>query len=232
MSDQLTALFILLGEVALIFFILIIILFLRALIRRRKDKALVRELVEKIKQSESDRREKVLGLLGEVYGLQGEEIEQGIETLLTNEKALYSNVIRSFIGLDRARITHIPDDVQVLTQSYHALAIGAGKNMGSSSSAASDVSAATDESMAEIKRQNETLKKEISSLQNEVKAAQHRMEDMIKEYAASFVGGHESESPDDQRPEPSDGHEPESLDNQETNTDLDEDLDDGFEKIS
>ena len=226
MSDQMTSLFILLGEAALIFFILIIILLLRALIRRRKDKVLVRAMVENIKQSKSDRREKILGLLGGVYGQQGEEIEQGIKTLLSNEKALYSNVIRSFIGLDRALITRIPNDVQALTQSYHDLAIGAAKDMGSPSSAVSDESMAdaSDESIAETKRQNEALIKEKSLLQDELKEAQVRIEGMIKEYAASFVGGHEMKLPESQESEPSDI--------QETDTDLNEDLEDGFEKIS
>lgn len=195
MSNTATTTIILLTEFALAFSVIIVAFMISIIRQQKKNKFLVRGLITNIKQTETDRKSKLTNLLNEAYGIADAEAGKTTEALILNEKTLYNNVIKSFLGQDRELITKLDKDVEALTNSYHDLVLGvefskqgveANEKEGSETSRSIKVIKQQNE---ELKQENEALQKKNEKLQTELNGAMERMEGMLKEYASMYAGG-------------------------------------------
>ena len=195
MSDTATTTIVLLSEFALVFSVIIIIFMISIIRRQQKNKCLVKGLITKIKQAETARKSKLTNFLNEAYGIADVEAGKTMEALILNEKALYNNVIKSFLGQDRKLITKLDKDIEALTNSYHDLAMRMESSRQGVQANEKEVSAMR-KSINVIKQQkealqlkNEALQKKNEALQIELDDAMKRMEEMLKEYAFMYAGG-------------------------------------------
>jgi hypothetical protein len=195
MSDTATTTIILLTEFALAFSVIIIAFMISIIRRQQKNKFLVRVLITNIKQTETDRKSKLTNLLNETYGIADAEVGKTTEALILNEKTLYNNVIKSFLGQDRELITKLDKDVEALTNGYHDLALGVELSKQGLEANGKEVSGTCGsvkvikQQNEELKQENEALQKKNETLQTELNGAMKRMESMLKEYASMYAGG-------------------------------------------
>ena len=196
MSDTVTTTIILLSEFSLAFCVIIIIFMINIIRRQQKDKYLVKGFIKHIQQTESERETRLSNLLNEAYGITDAEAGKTTQALISNEKSLYNNVIKSFLGQNKELITNLDKDVEALTKGYHDLALGV--ELAKQGSEETEKKASkTHRSVKVIKQQNKKLKRENkalqeknAALQRQLNSAMKRMENMLKEYASMYAGGH------------------------------------------
>ncbi len=182
MNEFYSSLFLLISEIGVILFLILgAILFVS---RRRcvKDKALAMVLVQKIKNAEPEKREKLLSLLKDVYGYDDEEAEARMEALIDCEKTLYGNLLKIFLKKEREKISEFDNHLNKLIESYQGFSHSEGGSE-------SQDEAPKSSKLILVREENTSLREANAKLKKDLDAAMQTMESMMSEYTSMYEGG-------------------------------------------
>ncbi len=147
-----------------------------------QDKTLAMILVDKIKNAESSKREKLLSLLKDVYGYDDEKAEAKTDALIDCEKTLYGNLLKIFLKKEREKISEFDGCINELIESYQGFNNGGNENDGEKASP-------KDSKLVLVREENTTLRETNARLKKDLDAAMQTMESMMSEYASMYEGG-------------------------------------------
>ncbi len=182
MNEFYSSLFLLISEIGLILFLILGAIIFMSKRRCMKDKALAMVLVQKIKNAEPEKREKLLSLLKDVYGYDDEEAETRMEALIDCEKTLYGNLLKIFLKKEREKISEFDNHLNKLIESYHGFSHSEG---GSESQDETPKSS----KIILIREENTSLREANAKLKKDLDAAMQTMESMMSEYTSMYEGG-------------------------------------------
>lgn len=182
MSNINLSLFMLVSEIgAVLLFILGGIIFV-AKKRSMRDKSLASVLVNKIRNSEPSKREKLRSLLKDLYDDDDDKAEAKIDILIDSEKRVYNNLLKIFLKKDREGISEFDGTLNNLIESYRNLShveTGGGGQGG----------VPKNSNLKIVREENTSLREANSKLKKDLDAAMQTMESMMSEYASMYEGG-------------------------------------------
>ena len=183
MNEFYSSLFLLISEIGVILFLILGSILFLAKKRKIKDKALAMTLVNKIKNAEPEKREKLLAMLKDEYGYDDEKAQKKIELLIDSEKVLYSDLLEIFLKKDRDRISRFDENLNELIASYQSVNEGGGdKNNAEQGSEKGST-------VVLMREENTSLREANAKLKKDLDAAMQTMESMMSEYASMYEGG-------------------------------------------
>jgi len=182
MNEFYSSLFLLISEIGLILFLILGAIIFMSRRRCMKDKALALVLVQKIKNAEPEKREKLLSLLKDVYGYDDEKAEARMEAMIDCEKSLYSNLLNIFLKKDRDKISKFDGYLNELIKSYQIfdnVESGGGKQDETQKNS----------KVILMREENSNLREANAKLKKDLDAAMQTMESMMSEYTSMYEGG-------------------------------------------
>jgi len=175
MVSSLLSILIVVGELLLALAIVFAVFVWRLSARRKRQRSAAERLVGKLRSSQNDRLERVRTTLSEKYGLEGEELEEKAQRLVSLEKSLFARFLRAFLGRDDEGVTVLDESVDALVGAYAELA----------PAATTEGDAAQTQTLQEA---NAELTAERDRLQNELRQANESMDTMAREYVSVYRG--------------------------------------------
>ncbi|RME33167.1 MAG: hypothetical protein D6786_08465, partial [Gammaproteobacteria bacterium] len=139
--------------------------------RRRGERAAADALVETVSREEPSRREALVRLFSEGYGLEGEELEAAVEEFLDREKAFYRLLIGVYLGREPGRLKELPQALDSMIRPALEL-------MPAGMVEASE--------LEEMGRNLEQLQQEKGEMSRELEQSRQEMEELLREYQAAF----------------------------------------------
>ncbi len=182
MNEFYSSLFLLISEIGVILLLILGTIIFMSKRRCMKDKALALVLVQKIKNAEPAKREKLLALLKDVYGYDDEKAEARMEALIDYEKTLYGNLLKIFLKKEREKISEFDNDLNRLIESYHSFSHSEGESEGQDEAPKSS-------KLVLIREENTSLREANAKLKKDLDAAMQTMESMMSEYTSMYEGG-------------------------------------------
>ncbi|MET0048928.1 MAG: hypothetical protein ABW066_14170, partial [Sedimenticola sp.] len=163
-----------------------IVMLVMGMIRKKRDRAAARALIERIKSDEERRKQETREILEERYGIDGESLESSMVLIDHGEKFLYQNMINTYLNRDADALQNFAVDYESSVAAYRDLQIPKGKvkvvHKEVEGSAAQEV---TEQHLEEL----EVLRKENARLSDELKITMDTMSRMLNEYASMYGGG-------------------------------------------
>ncbi|VAX13156.1 hypothetical protein MNBD_GAMMA24-2557 [hydrothermal vent metagenome] len=184
MSEINSSLFLLVSEVGVVLILVLCGIIFMVKKRSMRDKALAIVLVDKIKNAEPSKREKLLSLLKGVYGYDDEKAEAKIDILIDREKTLYGNLLKIFLKKEREKISEFDDYLNKLIESYQSL--NDGEN---GSNVQNEGESPKDSKLVLVREENTSLREANAKLKKDLDAAMQTMESMMSEYTSMYEGG-------------------------------------------
>ncbi len=182
MTEINSSLFLLVSEVGIILLLILFSILIAVKKRSMRDKALAMILVEKIKNAESSKREKLLSLLKEGYGYDDEKAEAKTNALIDCEKTLYGNLLKIFLKKEREKISEFDSCINELIESYQNFDDARDENDGQDNSS-------NNSKLVLAREENTSLREANARLKKDLDAAMQTMESMMSEYASMYEGG-------------------------------------------
>ncbi len=182
MSEIDSSLFLLVSEIGVILLLILCGILFMVKKRSMQDKALAMVLVDKIKNAEPSKREKLLSLLKDVYGYDDEKAEAKIELLIDREKTLYGNLLKIFLKKEREKISDFNTYLNELIESYQSLSDGENENNGRDEPEKNS-------KLVLVREENISLREANSKLKKDLDEAMKTMESMMSEYTSMYEGG-------------------------------------------
>lgn len=182
MTEINSSLFLLVSEVGIILLLILFSILIAVKKRSMRDKALAMILVEKIKNAESSKREKLLSLLKEGYGYDDEKAEAKTNALIDCEKTLYGNLLKIFLKKEREKISEFDNCINELIESYQNFDDARDENDGQDNSS-------NNSKLVLAREENTSLREANARLKKDLDAAMQTMESMMSEYASMYEGG-------------------------------------------
>lgn len=179
MNEFLTGLLVLTSELSAVLLLGAIVLLVWMIRRQRKHRRLALELIHRLRESEPERRQKLVALLTEHLEMNAEQAEARARAMLKCETSLYSHVLRLFMGRDPEQLLQVDHDVERLVRSYYHLL-----------ETEDEGDAERESLLVKLKRENKQLRDEKASLQKNLETTMETMENMMDEYASMYEGGH------------------------------------------
>lgn len=183
MNEFYSSLFLLISEVGLILFLILGTILFLSKKRKIKDKALAMVLVDKIKNAEPEKREKLLDMLKNEYGYDEEKAQEKIEAMIGSEKVLYGNLLKIFLKKDRDKISDFDKNLNDLIASYQSV----NKNGDNDGKSGDDKGKGS--KVVLMREENSNLREANAKLKRDLDAAMQTMESMMSEYASMYEGG-------------------------------------------
>jgi len=180
-----SSLFFLISEIGIFLLLILGTVVFMAKKRSMKDKSLAIVLVEKIKKSEPEKKEKLLSMLKDIYGYEDEKAEEKMDEVIRNEKKLYNNLIQIFMKKDRDKITQFDKYLNDVIESYQ----GISQVEGSNNTGSADGEEERGSNLVITREENSNLREANKKLKKDLDAAMQTMESMMSEYASMYEGG-------------------------------------------
>lgn len=185
MNEFYSSLFFLISEIGIFLLLILGTVVFMAKKRSMKDKSLAIVLVEKIKKSEPEKKEKLLSMLKDIYGYEDEKAEEKMDEVIRNEKKLYNNLIQIFMKKDRDKITQFDKYLNDVIESYQ----GISQVEGSNNTGSADGEEERGSNLVITREENSNLREANKKLKKDLDAAMQTMESMMSEYASMYEGG-------------------------------------------
>lgn len=156
--------------------------------RKSKERSAAKDLVNKLKDSESSRKESLGDRLSESCELDPSKIDHVIAEIDGQEKNLYQQIVKMFLGRDAALLAEIDKSVQALSDPFCRLL----SEIASSEKVDSAMSSAIETANLEIQR----LRGESERLSEQLGMAMQTMDEVSSEYSKMFGSSKDSEELD------------------------------------
>ena len=179
MSEFVTTLLLIGTETSVMLLIILGVVVFIHFRKNKHDKQRAMVLVNKLKDSEAERRKNLELVMQETYGVEGDELEEQVNELIQTEKRLYSKILKMYMGRDRETIKTIDKDVRKIIDAYRGLVEQPGGEEGDEKAAG----------LLILRNENEALRLAKAQLEADLAAAMETMENMMSEYANMYEGG-------------------------------------------
>lgn len=178
MSDFITTLLLIGTETSVMLFIIMGVFIVINFRKKAHDKKRAMALVNKLKESEVERRASLELVMQSVYGYEEEELKENVNALIQTENRLYSKIIKMYLGSDRESITTVDKDVKNIIEAYRGLVEEDDNDEDEKVS-----------SLVILRNENEALRLAKAQLEADLAASMETMENMMTEYANMYEGG-------------------------------------------
>ena len=180
MSEFTTGLLVVFSEIGFVLLLAIAVAAFMIIRAKRQNKQMALQLVEKIKQAEEERKSSLAELLKTSFELEDEAAINKAEQLIKGEKALYSRVLKLFLGREPEQIMELDKNVEELVASYHHLFGSEGDN---------DSDESGESTLVKLRKENVALRQDKAQMKAHLDVAMQTMENMMAEYASMYEGG-------------------------------------------
>ena len=181
MSEFTTGILVIFSEIGFVLLLVVAVAAFIIIRRKRQNKQMAMQLVEKLKQAEDGRKSSLSDVLKESLDLEDEDATKKAEQLLKGEKALYNRILKLFIGRDPEQIMLIDKDVEKLVNGYSHLFGGETEKQ--------DGDEKNESTLVKLRKENASLREERATLKANLNTAMQTMEGMMSEYASMYEGG-------------------------------------------
>lgn len=181
MNEFLTGMLVLTSELSAVLLLGAIVLLVVMIRRQRKHRRLALELIHRLRESEPERRQKLVALLTGHLEMNPEQADARARAMLKCETSLYSHVLRLFMGRDPEQLLQVDHDVERLVKSYYHLLEEEEDDEGDTE---------RESLIVKLKRENRQLRDEKNTLQKNLETTMETLENMMDEYASMYEGGH------------------------------------------
>ena len=156
--------------------------------RKNKERSAAKDLVNKLKNGERARKENLGSQLTESCELDTATIDNVLAEIDGQEKRLYQQLVKMFLGRDAALLAEIDKSVQALSDPFWKLL----SEMGAAEKVDSAMSDAIDTANSEIER----LRGESERLSEQLGMAMQTMDEVSSEYSKMFGSSKDTEELD------------------------------------
>jgi hypothetical protein len=111
------------AELFFLLFILCLVMFLKGVSRKKKDRKAAETLVQNIKENEDSRREKLQQVFSECYDLKDEELNKVVDEFISREHAFYKYMISAYQNRDAAEFAQLNIQLEEVVKPYPDLAL-------------------------------------------------------------------------------------------------------------
>lgn len=181
MNETLTVSLIIIAEISLVLFLIVMVMIIVRIRQQRKDYRLAVELVNRIKQNQPLRLKQLSGFLQTSSDIAAADAESRANDLLVNEKLLYSDVLKMFLGHDREKILQLDQDVEGLVDAYQHMY---------DQTDATEQEQTAESLVLRLRKENKILRDERDTLKTSLELSMKTIENMTSEYASMYEGGH------------------------------------------
>jgi len=175
MIEVSSVLFMGLWELVLLLLAVDVVIVVRFVIRRRREKASIERLVALVRQDVERRQQETRNLLEKKYGYSDEKLEKTTKKIVREEKRIYQTLANIFTTRDNVAIENLSIVFEEAVEPYRTLDV-------SNIVKANDTDGEGEDSSAEIKR----LKKQNQELSDELKVTMNTISRMLHEYSSIF----------------------------------------------
>ncbi len=174
--NSLVAVFVVEGLAALFLLVVIVAFFISS--KKTKERLAARRLVNKLKNGESSRKEDLSNRLSESCALGGAAIETALTEIDSQEKILYQQIVKMFLGRDAALLLEIDKSVQALSEPFCKLLA----DVAAIEKVDPAITTAIETANVEINR----LRGESERLTEQLSMAMQTMDEVSSEYSKMF----------------------------------------------
>lgn len=180
MSDSLLSIIIIFAELGGILLIVVLawgVFFIR---NAKKDGGYTKDLISAIKKIIPEHREKLKEHFENEMDIDAEKSKANVESLLNSEKRLYEHLVNVSINKDTSLLKLTIKDINTLINDYVRMLTLKGQKLSNETRDAREL---------QLRKENEALRIENSSLKNQLTAETETIENMMKELSAMYEGG-------------------------------------------
>ncbi|MDH5395280.1 MAG: hypothetical protein OEW97_03330 [Gammaproteobacteria bacterium] len=180
MSDSLLSFVIVFAELGGILLIVVlawIVFFIR---NAKKEGVYTKDLISAIKKIIPEHREKLKAHFENEMEIETEKSKANVESLLNSEKRLYEHLVNVSINKDTSLLKLTIKDINTLINDYVRMLTLKGQKLANETRDAREL---------QLRKENEALRIENSSLKNQLAAETETIENMMNELAAMYEGG-------------------------------------------
>ena len=180
---MMTTLTIVLAEICMVLLIVVGVIGVKAFNRRRRDKAAVKTLVISIKANQPARVEKLAGMLKDSNHLSDDDALNKANALIKKQNKFYQDAIDLYFTRNNEVLSKLDNRLEDLLDQYQGLL----------KVTTTDNSAVDKEAMERLSKDIAALSKELEELRLEnvtlstqLKAAEHELDQLGREYVSAF----------------------------------------------
>ena len=179
MNEVITGLMVVLSQASVVLVLIAVVVVFLAIRRKQKDNSLCKKFIEILKHREGPRKDTLVEALQKVHQMDDEQAAQTAKSMLDSEKKIYNQVLKLFMGHDRAALGEIQKNVESMANGYRTLIVTAeGVEQGGNP-----------ELVTELRASKKKIIAERDKIQEDLNEAMGSMENMLKEYTLMYSGG-------------------------------------------
>jgi len=182
MNEFLTGLMIIFSQVGAVLALAAVIVVIFLIRRKQKDNTVCKNFIELLKKKEGGRKDGIIETLQKVHQMDEELAEKTAKSMLTNEKKIYNNVLKLFMGHDRDALAGVQKDVESMANAYRKL-------MAITETTQVAERGENPKQLAQLRAALKQVSAERDKLQEDMDEAMQSMENMLKEYTQMYSGG-------------------------------------------
>lgn len=174
---------IVLAEITVVLLAVVIVIGVKALNRRRRDRDAVNTLVISIKANQPARVEKLAGMLKDGGHLSDDDAVNKAHALVKKQNKFYQDAIDLYFTRNHEILSKLDNRLEdLLDQHQELLKVTAGENSTVDPEAMGKLS----KDIAALSKELEELRTENASLSTQLKAAEHELDQLGREYVSAF----------------------------------------------
>jgi FtsZ-binding cell division protein ZapB len=180
---MMTTLTIVLAEITTVLLAVVIVISVKALQRRRRDQDAVNTLVISIKANQPARVEKLAGMLKDSSHLSEDDALNKANELIKKQNKFYQDAIDLYFTRNNEVLSKLDNRLEDLLDQYQGLLkVSAADNTGVDAEAMGQLS----KDIAALSKEIEELRSENATLSTQLKAAEHELDQLGREYVSAF----------------------------------------------
>ncbi|MDH5599794.1 MAG: hypothetical protein OEY78_00690 [Gammaproteobacteria bacterium] len=180
MSDSLLSFTIIFAELGGVLLLLLIGWVIYFIYKLKKDGKNTRELVKHIKQVLPKQKDRLTEHFKNEFDLEDNKIDFNVDSLISNEKKLYEHLVSVAIEKDTSLLKLTVSDINTLLNDYVRMLTLKGHQVADKN---------RDSRELQLRKENEALRIENTSLEKQLASATETIENMMGEFSSMYEGG-------------------------------------------
>ena len=180
---MMTTLTIVLAEISMVLLIVVGVIAVKAFNRRRRDQAAVKTLVISIKANQPARVEKLAGMLKDSSHLSDDDALNKANELIKKQNKFYQDAIDLYFTRNNEVLSKLDNRLEGLLDQYQGLLKVTTTDNGAVDTEAME---RLSKDIAALSKELEELRTENATLSTQLKAAEHELDQLGREYVSAF----------------------------------------------
>ena len=180
---MMTTLTIVLAEISMVLLIVVGVIAVKAFNRRRRDQAAVKTLVISIKANQPARVEKLAGMLKDSSHLSDDDALNKANELIKKQNKFYQDAIDLYFTRNNEVLSKLDNRLEGLLDQYQGLLKVTTTDNGAVDTEAME---RLSKDIAALSKELEELRLENATLSTQLKAAEHELDQLGREYVSAF----------------------------------------------